>query len=218
VISDLIDIPVLPISASPFSEDMETPTLEQLREYFHAHPQGHERTHAHIKIGTFSPPHRLLTKIVLHNFWPTVCNNELILKRAQFLYALVMRLPFCLCKHILSIMLESRDERTHYWASFCVLDHEAHCSVWIDVSAKLVMWIQDPLGSQTLMKSNAQLRFEGHDEAPQPPPVQVEIPTGASSSQTAPSPQLLAALSTMQGDISSIQREVRFISTQVEQC
>jgi DNA-binding transcriptional regulator of glucitol operon len=38
VISDLIDVPVLPISASPFSEDMEPPTLEQLREYFHAHP------------------------------------------------------------------------------------------------------------------------------------------------------------------------------------
>jgi hypothetical protein len=88
-----------------------------------------------------------------------------------------------------------------------------------------VIRIQDPLGSQTLMKSNAQLRFEGHDETPQPPPVQVEIPTGASSSQTAPPPQydagyaqLLAALSTMQGDISSIQREVRFISTRVEQC
>jgi hypothetical protein len=61
------------------------------------------------------------------------------------------------------------------------------------------------------MKSNAQLRFEGHDEAPQPPPVQVEIPTGASSSQTARPPQydagfakLLAAFSTMHEDISSI--------------
>jgi hypothetical protein len=34
VINDLIDVLVLPISASPFSEDMEPPTLEQLREYF----------------------------------------------------------------------------------------------------------------------------------------------------------------------------------------
>jgi hypothetical protein len=73
------------------------------------------------------------------------------------------------------------------------------------------------------MKSNAQLRFEGHDEAPQPPPVQVEIPTGASSSQTTPPPQydagfaqLLATMSMMQGDISSIQREVHSIGTQVE--
>jgi hypothetical protein len=87
------------------------------------------------------------------------------------------------------------------------------------------MRIQDPLGSQTLMESNAQPRFEGHNEAPQPPPVQVEIPTRASSSQIAQPPQydagytqLLAAMSVMQGDVSSIQREVRSISTRVEQC
>jgi hypothetical protein len=39
--------------------------------------------------------------------------------------------------------------------------------------------VQDPLGSQTLMKSNAQLRHEGQDEVPQPPLVQFELPTGA---------------------------------------
>jgi hypothetical protein len=41
------------------------------------------------------------------------------------------------------------------------------------------------------MKSNTQLLFKSHDEAFQPPPVQVEIPTGASSFQAAhpPSPQ-----------------------------
>jgi hypothetical protein len=112
VISDFIDVLVLPIPASPFTEVVEPPTLENLKDFFYAHPQGHERAHAHIKIGAFSPPHRLFAKIVLHNFWPTVCRNELILKRAQFLYALVIRLPFCLCKHILSIMIESRDEHS----------------------------------------------------------------------------------------------------------
>jgi hypothetical protein len=71
VISNLIDVPILPISASPFSEDMEAPTLEQLREYFNAHPQSHEHVHAFIKIDAFSPLHRLLAKIVLHNLWPT---------------------------------------------------------------------------------------------------------------------------------------------------
>jgi len=71
VISNLIDVPILPISASSFSEDMEAPTLEQLKEYFNAHPQGHEHVHAFIKIDAFSPLHRLLAKIVLHNLWPT---------------------------------------------------------------------------------------------------------------------------------------------------
>jgi hypothetical protein len=36
------------------------------------------------------------------------------------------------------------------------------------------------------MKSNAQLRNEGQDEVPQPPPVQFELPTRASFSQTTP--------------------------------
>jgi hypothetical protein len=109
MISDLIDVPVLPISASPFSEDMEAPTSEQLREYFNAHPQGHESACVFIKIGAFPPPHRLLEKIVLHNLWPTTRRSELVLKRAQFLYALCIRLPFCLCKHILNLMPEMRD-------------------------------------------------------------------------------------------------------------
>jgi len=103
---------------------------------------------------------------------------------AQFLY-IVMRLPFCLCKHILNIMLESRDEHTK-GLPFACLVAKIILQSGIDISAKPKMKIQDPLGSQTLMKSNAQLRHEGQDEAPQPPPVHVELPTGASSSQTAP--------------------------------
>jgi hypothetical protein len=38
------------------------------------------------------------------------------------------------------------------------------------------------------MKSNAQMRHKGQDEAPQPLPVQFELLTGASSSQTDLSP------------------------------
>jgi len=176
VISDLIDVPILPISASSFSEDMEAPTLEQLKEYFNAHPQGHERAYAFIKIGAFSPPYRLLAKIVLHNLWPTARRSELVLKRAQCLYALYMRMTFCLCKHILNLMLEMRDKHSTRLPFACLITRLIVQS-GIDVSTQPVMRIHDPLGSKTLMKSNAQLRFEGHNEAPQPPPVQVEIPT-----------------------------------------
>jgi hypothetical protein len=38
VISDIIDVPILPIPASPFTEVVEPPTLEELRDFFHAHP------------------------------------------------------------------------------------------------------------------------------------------------------------------------------------
>jgi hypothetical protein len=44
------------------------------------------------------------------------------------------------------------------------------------------MKIQDPLNNETLMKSNAQLRQEGQDKAPQPPPIHVKMPNVASSS------------------------------------
>jgi hypothetical protein len=67
---------------------------------------------AFIKNCAFSPLHRLLTRIVLHNLWPTTRRSELVLKRAQFLYALCLRMPFCLCKHILNLMLEMRDEHS----------------------------------------------------------------------------------------------------------
>jgi hypothetical protein len=46
--------------------------------------------------------------------------------------------------------------------------------------------VKDPLGSQTLMKSNAQLRFEEQGKAPQPPPAQDDQHAAASSSQTTP--------------------------------
>jgi hypothetical protein len=96
----------------------------------------------------------------------------------------------------------------------------------IDVSAEPVMRIQDSPGSQTLMKSNAQLRFEGQGEAHQPPPAQDDRHAITSSSQIAhPLPlydpgyaKLLAALSSMQGDISSMQWEVHSIGTRVDQC
>jgi hypothetical protein len=52
------------------------------------------------------------------------------------------------------------------------------------------MKIQDPLCNQTLMKSNAQLKHEGQDEAPQPSPIHVEMPAVASSSQTVHLPLL----------------------------
>jgi len=121
LIKNIIGVPALDISASLFSDILEPPSLEQLRDFFHAHPEGNKRTHAYIKIGAFSPPHRLLSKIVLHNLWPTVRRSELVLKRAQFLYALVMRMPFCLCKHIINTMLEMRDDHATTLPFVCLV-------------------------------------------------------------------------------------------------
>jgi hypothetical protein len=52
----------------------------------------------------------MLAKIVQHNLWPVARRSDLILKKAQFVYAIHLRLPCCLCKHILGVMLEAHDE------------------------------------------------------------------------------------------------------------
>jgi len=83
--------------------------MDYLREFFHAVPQGEERATT-IRIGALSPSHRLLAKIVQHNLWPIVRSSELTLNKAQFMYVIHLRLPFCLCRHIMSVMLEARDE------------------------------------------------------------------------------------------------------------
>jgi hypothetical protein len=77
VISRIIGVPMLHIFASPFNEVVEAPTLEDLREFFNADPQGEERA-TNIQIDAFSPPHPLLVKIVRHNLWPTVRRSDLI--------------------------------------------------------------------------------------------------------------------------------------------
>jgi hypothetical protein len=88
---------------------MLPPSMDDLREFIHAVPQGEEGATT-IRIGALSAPHRMLAKIVQHNLWLVVRRSDLILKRAQFVYAIHLCLPFCLCMHILGVTLEARDE------------------------------------------------------------------------------------------------------------
>jgi hypothetical protein len=111
VISHIIRVPVLKILAIPYNEVVLPPSLDDLREFFRVVPQGKERSTA-IRIGALSSTHRMLAKIVQHNIWPVAPRSDLILKRAQFVYAIHLCLPFCLCKHILLVILEARDEST----------------------------------------------------------------------------------------------------------
>jgi hypothetical protein len=109
IINQFIGVPVLQISASPYNEVVLPPSLDDLREFFHIVSQGEKRATS-IKIGALTAPHRMLAKIVQHNLWPVVRPSDLILKRAQFVFAICLRLPFCLWKHILGIILEACDE------------------------------------------------------------------------------------------------------------
>jgi len=206
IISQFIGVPILQLSASPYNEVVLLPSMDDLREFFHAVPQGEERATT-IRIGALSTPHRMLAKIVQHSLWPVVRHSDLILKRAQFVYAIHLRLPFCLCKHILGVILEARDESNTGLPFGCLLT-QIILQSGISIAGEPKMKIQDPLSKQTLMKSNAQLRRDdpdGDDVLP-PPPILVGIPSVASSSQTVPPSQpevnysqIMEALAAIQG-------------------
>jgi hypothetical protein len=158
--------------------------MGDLRELFHAVPQGEECATT-IRIGALSAPQLMLAKIVQHNLWPVVRRSDLILKKAQFAYAIHLRLLFFLYKHILGIILEARDE-SNTSLPFGYLLTQIILQLGISIAGEPKMMIQDPLSKQTLMKSNAQLRRDNldDDDVPPPPPIPVGIPSVASSSQT----------------------------------
>jgi hypothetical protein len=81
VISHIIRVLVHEISASPYNEVVLPPSLDNLREFIPAVPQGEERSTA-IRIGALSSSHRMLSKIVPQNIWPVARRNDLILKQA----------------------------------------------------------------------------------------------------------------------------------------
>jgi len=144
-------------------------------------PQGEGRQTS-IKIGALGPAHRMLAKIVQHNLWPVTRRSDLILKKAQFVYAVHVRLPFCLCKHIMGVMLEARDEGTAGLPFGCLLTRIIIQS-GINIDGEPQMKIQQSISKQTLMKSNAQLRRDESVED-MPTVMHVAFPDMASSSHT----------------------------------
>jgi hypothetical protein len=195
IISHFIRVPVLDLPGSPYNEVVLPPSLDDLREFFHAVPLG-ENHATTIQIGTLSPSHRLLAEIVQHNLWPVVRRSDLILKKAQFVNAIHLRLPFRLCKHIMSVMLEARDEGKT-GLPFGSLLTQIILQSGINIIGEPKIKIQQPISKQTLMKSNAQLRRDDSvDEVPIPAAVPVDFPDMASSSQTVPPSELeiMAAL------------------------
>jgi hypothetical protein len=135
-----------------------------------------------ISFFTLSPSHRLLAKIVQHNLWLVVKRSDLILEKAQFVYAIHLRLPFCLCKHIMSVMLEAHDESNIGLPFGCLLTQIILQSD-INITGEPKMKIQQPISKQTLMNSNAQLQRDySDDEVPISAAMPVGFPDMASSS------------------------------------
>jgi hypothetical protein len=121
LISAIIGVPVLPVSRVPFLPGDEAPSIDFLHDLFGTSPQREDTSDSQINIGAFAPMHRFLAKVVVTNLWPQARRSELTLKKATILYAIVMRTPFCLCKHILHTMLEVRDEKNTSLSFGCLI-------------------------------------------------------------------------------------------------
>jgi hypothetical protein len=150
------------------------------------------------------------------NLWPQARRSELTLKKATLLYAIVMQTPFFLCKHILHTMLEVRDEKNTSLSFRCLIT-QICLQVVTDISdSEPRSRIPDPLGIQTLMKSNTQLRHEPQGAVPQLPP---DLPTAAASSSQAvpPSFDIEAAFAQLMTSMSALQREFNLIGKRVKQ-
>jgi len=175
-ISLVIGVLVLPVSGAPFPD--EAPSIDFLHDFFGTRPQRKDKSHSQINIGAFAPMHRFLAKIVVTNIWPQARRSELTLKKATLLYAIVMRSPFCLCKHILHTMLEVQDEKNTSLSFGCLIT-QICLQVVTDISdSEPRSRIPDPFGIQTLM---SQLRHEAQGAVPQSPP---DLPTAAASSSS----------------------------------
>jgi hypothetical protein len=93
IINHFIRVLVLHISGNPYNDVVLPLSLDDLNDFFQAVPQGEERATT-IRIGALSPSHRMLAKIIQQNIWPIARHSDLILKRAQFVYVVHLRLPF----------------------------------------------------------------------------------------------------------------------------
>jgi hypothetical protein len=160
LISSVIGVPVLPVSGVPFPPNDDTPNIDFLHDFFGTRPHREDKSHSQINIGAFAPMHRFLAKVVVTNLWPQARRSELTLKKATILCAIVMRTPFCLCKYILHTMLEVRNEKNTSLSFGCLITQICFQVVTDILDFEPRSQILDPLGIQTLMKSNAQLWHE----------------------------------------------------------
>jgi hypothetical protein len=189
LISDVIHIPVIAALGLPYPNHVEPPSIEDLRMLFD--PQGVEEWHEemqNIAIGWLQFPHRLLARIMMHNLWPLSRNNNITICRAIFLYAIIRRILFCLCKHIVQTMMEMLVEHQIELPYGCLLTRI--CLKFVkDIPAyEPDVKPEGAFGKHTVMKSNAQLqRHMDPEEQDHPAPRSHLEPSVASSSQGPPS-------------------------------
>jgi hypothetical protein len=114
-------------------------------------------------------------------------------------------------------MLEVRDEKNASLSFGCLIT-QICLQVVPDISdSEPHSRIPDPLGIQTLMKSNAQLRHEAQGTVPQPPPDLPPTAVSSSSQAVPPSFDIEATFAQLMTSMSALQWEVNLIRERVKQ-
>jgi hypothetical protein len=155
LIGTIIETDPNPFEGSPFLDFVVSPTMEELLMFFDPQDRAQDRVSHSIWIGIFSSPHSLLAKLVPRNLWPIARKSELVYKRARFLYALVQRVPFHLCKHIVLTMLEMRDEHQTGVPFTCLVTRICLQVVSDSSTMEPKEKTKDTLGKHRVLKSNA---------------------------------------------------------------
>jgi len=107
VISEVTGIPLVHAIRTLFPYSTASPPKAKLMACFDPTEEHEWKEHKkRIPISFFQSPQRLLARIVLQNIWPISCNADVPLDRAWLIFAIINEIPFCMCKHIVMVMIE----------------------------------------------------------------------------------------------------------------
>jgi hypothetical protein len=109
-------------------------------------------------IGWLQSPHRLLARIMMQNLWPLSHNSNLTLHRARFLYAIITRVPLCMCKHIVMTMIEMQEDNQVALPYGGLVTRIIKRFVSDIPAYELEATPEGAFGKHTVIKSNAQLQ------------------------------------------------------------
>jgi hypothetical protein len=183
LINKVTGIPLSHALGTPFSNLVTLPSREELMVCFDPKgPNVWEESKNNIIIGWLQSPQRLLAQIVMQNIWLISRHNDIPLNRACLIFAIINRIPFCMCKHIVVKMIKIQEDSQialHFGGLVTKILKKKLTNIPVNEPKDMP---HEPFRKITVMKSNAQLhRLQAQDDLVPP------APSVASSSQAEPS-------------------------------
>jgi hypothetical protein len=114
LINEVTGIPLTSDISLPIT-DQSVPTNAQLMDCVHPGlVYRWKKNKNKIPICYLPDQNRLLALIVMQNIWPISCNSYVPLNHALLFYAIIKRISFCLCKHMVKTMIKVHQDYPDY--------------------------------------------------------------------------------------------------------